>query len=292
MPAGGGNFQCPLGVLLAFDVRKIYLIFQALIENIVDINFKWLEHISILEKLHRLFQILHRIHFHPAGSSGFPGVIFGEDKSFEPVLGGGQRHRQSAVNGTQRAVQREFPQNHKLFIFFSGYLPGGGQYPNGYGEVEGGADLFDVRRSQIDDYFFIREGEAGVFNGGLNSLLGFPHCIVGQTDDGKGRQHREQIGLYFHAVSVYSQDGGRYDFGEHKVVMELLIKIPRRSCGVKPKGAFIPLLFLQPSGDFFLQVFVYNLGESQFVGIQNCIQFLFFEQLFFQHYFLQTLLVL
>ncbi len=269
MPAGGSNFQCPLGMLLTFHVCKVYLVFQALIEHIIDVDFKWRQYLFVLEKLHCLFQILHRIHFHPAGGGGFPGVIFGEDKSFEPVVGGGQCHRQGAVNGAQRAVQREFPQNDKLFIFFSGNLPGGSQYPNGYGEVKGGADLFNVCRSQIDDYFFIGEGEAGVFNGGLNSLLGFPHGVVGQSDDGKGGQHREQVGLYFHAVGVYSQNGGRYDFGEHKVVMELSTKIPHVCCGVKPKGAFIPLLFPEPPGDFFLQGFVDNLGGSQFEGIQN-----------------------
>jgi hypothetical protein len=65
------------------------------------------------------------------------------------------------------------------------YLPGGGQYPNGQGQVKVGALLADIGRCQIDHHTVMGPLKSIVDQGGFNSLLAFPNGMISQSNDKK-----------------------------------------------------------------------------------------------------------
>ena len=83
-------------------------------------------------------------------------------------------------------------------------------------QVECGAALAEVGRSEIDGDRAVRHGEPAVLQGRSDALPGLAHARVGESDDGEARKAARDVDFDVENASLETQGGGGMDAGEHE----------------------------------------------------------------------------
>ena len=141
----------------------------------------------------------------------------GNDNSAVSRLSGGNRHGQSAVDRLDATVQGKLSQKQIPGQGPAGNDSRGRENPNGHGQIESGAFLFNIGRRQIDGNPIRRKPVPGIGDGGLYPFTALFHGGLGKTDGSKARQSLGNVHLHFNPVSVDTQNGAAQHPGQHRI---------------------------------------------------------------------------
>ena len=134
---------------------------------------------------------------HPSGRDqrGLGAAGHGDDDRPCSRAGGGLGHRHRPGDRPDRAVERQLPGEREIGERALIDLTGGGEHGGGEREIEAGARLAQVRRSEIGGDPLLRELEAGVDDRRPDPLARLADGGVGQADERERRQADAHVGL-------------------------------------------------------------------------------------------------
>ena len=112
------------------------------------------------EHVHHVAQRVHGRDLEVFDEGGFGGGLAGDQQTFEPGGAGAFGHRECAVTGPQRAGERKLAEHRTTLQRRQRHLAAGREHAAGDGQVEPGAALAQVRRSEVGDDARERELEA------------------------------------------------------------------------------------------------------------------------------------
>ena len=135
----------------------------------------------------RLPQPLRRNHRHRAHPRGL-GPAGGRADQHPPFLGRGHRGGQRARDRDQPPVQRQFPQRHHAFKLVRGQHLQHRQHRKRNGQVEMRTLLGQVGGRQVHRDALVRHRDRHGAEGRADTLARLADGLVGQADDGEGRQ--------------------------------------------------------------------------------------------------------
>jgi len=185
--AGHRHFKRPLGVCLAFDLGKIDLISLTHTRPLTA-RCRLRRNRPLPGKMGDRFS--ERSHRNDTNSfhNGSLQRIAVRDKERTTGPAKGQGNGQCAVDGTHASIERELAKRDNRSEPEGVELTGGGENPEGDGEIEHPAFLLHVCRGEIDGEPLGGQVELTVDEGRADPLPGLLHRLVGQTHDGEGRQ--------------------------------------------------------------------------------------------------------
>ena len=211
VPAGGGDLQRPLHVLLPLHIGKVRQ------RGGKALHCGWLSRGHCLlppQMAQQLPHILHRVNRKPLGKGGLGGVFRRDIQLLHAGALGGQGHGQGAGHRAQRAQQGQLAEKGAVLPGLLDF-PGCGQNAHEHGQVIDGARLFLISRGQVHGHAAHREAEAVVLDGGPHPLPGFLHGGIGQAHDLKAGHAVGDIHLHSHAVAAHAADAEALYAGKH-----------------------------------------------------------------------------
>ena len=199
MTSGGGDFERTLGGLLTLDVLQVG---HRLVAGIGG-RLRPPQGLQSLEVVDELKQVLRREDGHiGCGPGGFGAARGRADQPLAESVGadGGRKH---AGDRGDRPVEGQFPEHAEAFDRIAGNRAGRRHQPERDRKVVVAAFFGEIRRSEIDGNAFRREREPDRVERAAHPLAALGHGLVGQADDGEGRQPRSDLDLHV--------DGPRFD---------------------------------------------------------------------------------
>ena len=224
--AGGGDFQTAFGRRLTADFGKIRAVFLTPINNLGRRRRRQ------LRSDHRLagFGIVKRREVETkrpqtsdaengeaANERRFGGVRRRQIQFANPRLFGPTGNHQSAADGADTAVQRQFANEQFVFGVKINRL-GRPQVGQSNRQIKRRPLLLEVGRRQRDNHFlvaFLRRGKTGIFNRRGDAVLGLLHRFVRQTDDIERVEAFGDVHLHFHDVGLESDHLSGGDSRQH-----------------------------------------------------------------------------
>lgn len=213
---GAGDFDGPLGTLLALDLGEVAPEVLTLGPQPLHVANQRVKAFLSKHEAHDLGQALAAKNRQALHHGGFPAVGLGHDHAPRPGLAGSQGQRQDARNGLEFPGKRKLPghvQTGELALIDDF---GPGQKAQGQGEIIARALLADIGRGDVHGDAAGRQLEARILECRKNALLGLAHRPLGQADHDEGRHARtRQVHLKLDGESVDSQQSGGGDLGDH-----------------------------------------------------------------------------
>ncbi len=211
MPAGGGNFQRPLDVLLAHNLGEVW---AGLAAPLGGPGWGGRNLLAALQVVQQVAYRFHRIHGGPLGQGCLGGVFCRDIEHTHPRAGSGHRHGQDAGNRPQRAGQGQLP--HKGSLRRRGlHHTLGGEDAQKDGQIIDCALLTQGRRGQVDGDAGDREFRAAGLDGSAYTLPGLLDCRVRQAHHVKGGQSAGQRALHGDLVPCDALQSQGADQSDH-----------------------------------------------------------------------------
>ena len=184
--SGGGDFQRPFDVVLAFDFVEVHLVRAMGVEKRAAIEVEGRDEQLAVEKVPGVPEIADRIDLDPLDHGGFRRVFIRYQQPVAAPAFRFERDRKHALDRPHRAIQAEFP-DHAAILH--GHLLGATRrdHRQGDGQVKRRPFLLQIRRREVDDFDAIIEVERGGPDGGGDALGRFPDRRVRQAHDDNDR---------------------------------------------------------------------------------------------------------
>ncbi len=215
VPAGGGDGERALGVLLADDLGEVggaRLRLAGLVGGRVGGDGGLPQQVR-----GELRERFHGVDVEPIDEGGLGRVGGGHEGALRAPVAGDGDHGQGPAHAAHLAVEGEFADEHG--VAEAGLdLTAGDHDAGGDGQVVGGALLAQVGGGEVDDDAAVEgPGEGAVADGGAHALLRFLHGRVGQADDGGGGVLRARdVDLDVDHDAVETDDRAGLHFREHR----------------------------------------------------------------------------
>ena len=187
VPAGGGDLQGALGVLLAAHLGKVFLRRAAGREQGGGIDRAEVDGTLAGEEIDHLAEATGAVNRQAIDQRPFTGVLLRHDEAVDLPGAGGDGDRQYAAHRLDPAVEGELAHEQVAFAWQGIDDAGGEEQADRHGEVEGGAVFADIGRGEIDGDAAGGEGVAGVFDRRLDAILALLDRPVRQADGGELR---------------------------------------------------------------------------------------------------------
>src|SRR5690348_3327278 len=172
--AGTSDFERTLCGLLPADVAEIDGILAGFSEKLVRIHGNRGEGFRGIDEIGGLRKRLDREDAHAFHDGGFARVGLRDDKILDTSLTRSQGSRESAADGTDSAIEREFAKKNELIENLAEERALAAEKSERHGKIECGAFLAHVSGSEIDcDSLVARILEAAILKRGLHSLAAF-----------------------------------------------------------------------------------------------------------------------
>ncbi|OPZ66476.1 MAG: hypothetical protein BWY83_02873 [bacterium ADurb.Bin478] len=202
-------------MLLPAHIGKIFPVDARAGEELIHIHDKRGDVKLTVEKLHGLIERLYRDHPQVSRHGRLLGVLNRKQHTINLTLRRAHGDGQSAMNGTQTAVQTQLAQQDILLqpVRMDSFQRG--QYADSHRQIKGSALFADIRRRQIDRDPFSRQIKAGVFDRCLHPLLGFANCAIRQSHSDETGIAAVQMRLYLDQIGVNTKHCAAENLSQH-----------------------------------------------------------------------------
>lgn len=181
--SSGGDGEGALHMGLPFDVAQIGRVGSAMRDRLGDIRFAGFDGAFTGDEVGCLFEGIDGVGLDSGDYACFFGVRAGHEYSFEADVARGERHRESADDGSNCAVEGQFADNAIVGQLLPVDLFARGEQAERNGDIERAAFFAKVGGGQIDHGDAPGYAKARVFDGRVDALLAFLHGGIGQADD-------------------------------------------------------------------------------------------------------------
>ncbi|ROQ34630.1 hypothetical protein EDD98_3678 [Streptomyces sp. PanSC19] len=182
---------------------------------------------------------------------GLAGGLFGDDDLAVSGFGGGEDGGQDAADGADASVEAEFADEDEVGDG-AGVDPFGGAEDGGCdGEVESAAAFGDGGGAEADGQFLLGPFGAGVDDGGADPVAALAEALVGEADEGEGRDAGFEVCLDLDDDAFDADEGDGAGAGEsHQATPWAWVRtgaplcgrtMPMRSMRTPPAGAGVSL---------------------------------------------------
>ena len=186
--ACAGNFQSSFGPLLPHNVGKVHVIGliaagtggQRILVKVRVPDQEVRGILPLLQDKQDVIQVSNPENLRLRVIHSLQGRCLRQDATLEPLPDGQLHHREGPADSPDAAVQAQFPHNQVLPQSGQLPLPGGGNDPQGDGQVVPAALLVHVGRSQVDDNFLSGNVKSLSLQGRDGPQQAFFHGGVGQ----------------------------------------------------------------------------------------------------------------
>ena len=124
-------------------------------------------------------------------------------------------NRQHAANRVDRAVQRQFADDHGVVNRLAGQWAGRGEQAQRDRQVERRPGLPHVGRREVDGDAMVGEVEAGVANRGSDAVPALAHGRIGQPDHGEVGEPERNVDLDVDRIRLDPEHRGAAKAGQH-----------------------------------------------------------------------------
>jgi hypothetical protein len=225
--AGRGDFERPLGRLLAADLAEVHLVAPLIGEQLVAVNADGARArrgvaAQRRDQLDRPAQGRRAVHVNALDDGRLGRVLLGQDEVADSGLARAQRDGKRPADRPHPAVERQLADGERAGEAFAlSEVAVRAEHPERDGQVEARAALAHVRRREVDRRLVEGEEEAAVVDRRADALARLADREVGQADDGHGRRRvrlaarRREVNFDVYEVCVNAVDGGGLRAEEH-----------------------------------------------------------------------------
>jgi len=209
---GRGHFQSALRHGLSADVAEVRRHRSFLRQRRCAIRLGGREVLRPREQRHYFRQVAHAIHAHAFHHRGLGRIFRRHNQVGDAHIARADRYRQRPAHRANRAVERQFPDQHVLVQAL--HRAHRAQDPQRHRQVEAGPFLAHVGRRQVDGELFVRIPEARIDQRALDPLAALAHGGVGHADHhGIARvARRKHVDFDIDQVSIDAIDGSAARF--------------------------------------------------------------------------------
>lgn len=204
-----------MAILLPLDVGEVEVWARGLGSDAWHLLGQHLDALKVVDETEERFRGKHLDLGRPRGLAA---RSTGTDDAFACGRGADGR-RQHTRDRRNRAVEPQFAEGDVAADVFRRQHVHGDQQAEGDGQVEVTAFFQHVGRRKIDGDALGRQGEADGVQRGAHVLAAFPHRLVGQTDDGEGRQSRGDLYLHVPRQNIDALERHGTDACHHSPAM-------------------------------------------------------------------------
>ena len=210
-----GHFESALDAFLAFDFAEIEVkLLQRAGEFGAGVEPYRLGSRGAGEEIGHLAQRVKPVDVEIVDHGSLGGVFSRYDDAAETLSACFDGHGQHAVDGPQRAVERQLAQQDIFVEIRCLYQLRAGHQRDGYGQVIGRAFLLDIRRGHVHHHSRARQRVARLLDGRDDTLMAFPDGSVGQSDDAELHAAADRY-LYGHRQGIDAYHGSAVSLYQH-----------------------------------------------------------------------------
>jgi len=143
------------------------------------------------------------------------GVAGGDKEAMDAAPAAVERDGQHSAHGLDVPVERQLAEYRHVLEALRLEGLGGNEDPQGHGQIEGRADLAHLGRRQVHGDPVHGELEAGIADGGTDTVATLAHRGVGKPNGRERRQSGRDVDLHEDVVGLHAEDGRRPHARQH-----------------------------------------------------------------------------
>ncbi len=215
MPAGCGDLQGTLDMLLALDLREIHGVIRRIEIEVLLGDLHRLGHEALLQQADTVVEVLGGVDLEIVHHGGFLAVVRRDDQGTQVPRPGAKRDRQCPRHTAQMPVQGQLTDQHYRVEVIYADLAGSNEDAQRNGQIKGGSFLANIGGRQVDSYPLYRELEAAIADGRLDALSALAHGSVGQAHSCEAAQAPRDVHLNLHRIGINTQHRSTVNASQH-----------------------------------------------------------------------------
>ena len=188
MPASASHLERTFDIFLSLDIGKIVGEHALRLSKLgAGVDNGGLEADVAIEELHHLREVVHAIDVEAIDHSRLEGIGPRQNETIQLQLTSHDGHGQGALDGPERAIQRQFAHKHVSAQLVGRDLAIGRKNSDGKRQVIGRTFLLDVGGRHVNHNLLAWELVSRLLDGAAHALGALLDSGVGQSNDHKSR---------------------------------------------------------------------------------------------------------